>query len=83
MLIYITLMAKDVEQLFVLLSVFCIFFSVKSLFKGKKSNLLRFESFKNIYFRYQSFVRYVICKYFLSVVGSFFIIFTWVSKSNF
>ena len=35
-LIYIALMAKDVEQLFMLFSVFCIFFSVKSLFKGKK-----------------------------------------------
>ena len=36
MLLCIALMTKDVEQLFMLLSVFCIFFSVKSLFKGKK-----------------------------------------------
>ena len=36
MLLCIVLMTKDVEQLFMLLSVFYIFFSGKSLFKGEK-----------------------------------------------
>ena len=76
----ISVMANDIEQLFMCSFAICILSSVKYLFMSFANFLIvLFIIIKIIYYRYKYFVRCMIGKYFLPVVNLSFLLLTRVS----